>query len=207
MSGIFIAFEGGDGSGKSTQVELLKDYLEKKGKEVLVVREPGGTPIGEKIREILLSVESEDMEDWTEAYLYSASRSELVRKKISPALKEGKVVICDRYFLSSLAYQGVGRDLKAQNVLDMNHWAIDGVMPNLIILLDVPPLVAKLRRAEEKGDRLEEESMDFHRRVYEAYLQFDRDLNLPIVRIDGRKKEDLVFEDIKVHVEDLLEEI
>lgn len=206
MRGLFIEFEGGDGSGKTTQANLLKDYLESLDKEVVLIREPGGTPIGEKIRGILLSKESSEMEDWTEAYLYAASRAEIVRKVIEPALKEGKIVIADRYFLSSLAYQGVGRRLKPERVLEMNKEAMSGFMPDLIILLDVPPLSASLRTVEEARDRIEEESAEFHRRVYEAFNQFHRDLNLPITKIDGQKSVEEVFSRVKKSVDKLLEE-
>lgn len=205
MKGIFIAFEGGDGSGKTTQQKRLVEYLKGLNKEVVSVREPGGTVLGEKIRELLLLKHEEKMEPWTEVYLYAACRAELVQKVIRPALDGGKIVLADRYFLSSLAYQGVGRNLKVQNVFDINQWAIDSVMPNLTIFLDVPPLTATLRRAQTEQDRIEDESAEFHRRVYEAYKQFERDLNLPMFRVDGKLDEESIFEEIRKRVDKLLE--
>ena len=168
--GAFLTVEGPDGSGKGTQIERLADTLDRWGYEVVRSREPGGTPIGEKIREILLDRENTAMAPETEALLYAASRAQHVREKIRPAVAEGRVVLCDRFLDSSVAYQGGGRKLGIDEVLSINAPAVDGTLPDITVYLDIDHRTAMLRRcAASEPDRLEMEAESFHARVEEGY--------------------------------------
>lgn len=170
MDGIFITIEGGDGSGKSTQIDLLMAYFDQQGYQVLLTREPGGTVISEKIREIILNKDHMEMADMTEALLYAASRAQHVQEFIIPNVKEGKVVICDRYVDSSVVYQGYARGLGIDTVEDINHYATLGLTPNLTILLDLPPEIGLARKKNQQAlDRLELASDSFHMKVSEGY--------------------------------------
>ncbi len=170
--GIFVTMEGLDGSGKGTQLELLSELLERFGFEMMHTREPGGSPIGEKIREILLDRGNREMAAETEALLYAASRAQHVRETIRPALEAGKLVLCDRFVDSSVAYQGGGRNLGIDAVLAINAPALDGIRPDLTVYLDISHGEALRRRcAASEPDRLEMESDSFHARVEEAYHQ------------------------------------
>ena len=172
MSGLFIALEGPDGSGKSTIIQLIGDYLKDKGIRYIITREPGGTLIGEQVRDIILDNKNTDMSGETEALLYAASRSQHIHEKILPALRDGKLVLCDRFVLSSLAYQGVGRDLGIEEVKGINDFAIKGVQPNLILFFYVNPEVSLARKtAKLGGDRLEKEGKEFHNKVYRGYME------------------------------------
>lgn len=169
--GLFISLEGGDASGKSTQLALLRAYWQEKQRDVLFLREPGGTPLGEKIRTLILDKANVGMAPYTEALLYAASRAELVRKVIGPALDQGKVVVCDRYVDSSLAYQAYGREL-GDIVRVINEPAIASYTPDLTIFFDIDPRAAfaRMGRGDRKTiDRMEEESLAFHDRVYRGY--------------------------------------
>ncbi len=173
--GFFITFEGIEGSGKTTQINLLAEYLKNKGCDVLVSREPGGTPLGEKIRNLLLDPQYDSMDYRTEILLYAADRAQHVKEKIKPALKNGKIVISDRFADSNLAYQAAGRGLDYEMVYQINDWVIDSTWPDLTFILDVD-IKEGLKRAraqsfEAEGDRLEREVDDFHQRVREAYLK------------------------------------
>jgi len=165
---MFVTFEGIDGSGKSTQAELLRARLEADGREVVATREPGGTELGERIRELLLH--GGHVSPWAEALLYTASRAQHVVEVIRPALERGAWVVCDRYVDSSVAYQGVGRGLGLERVLDLNLAAVGGLLPERTFLLEleVEDLPARLRGDH---DRLERESVDFHGRVAEGYRE------------------------------------
>ena len=168
--GAFLTVEGPDGSGKGTQTERLADALDRWGYEVVRSREPGGTPIGEKIRAILLDRENTAMADETEALLYAASRAQHVREKIRPAVAEGKVVLCDRFLDSSVAYQGGGRELGIDKVLAINAPAVDGTLPDITVYLDIDHRKAMARRcAASEPDRLEMEAESFHARVEDGY--------------------------------------
>lgn len=168
--GAFLTVEGPDGSGKGTQIERLADALDRWGYEVVRSREPGGTPIGEKIRAILLDRENTAMADETEALLYAASRAQHVREKIRPAVAEGKVVLCDRFLDSSVAYQGGGRELGIDKVLAINAPAVDGTLPDITVYLDIDHRKAMARRcAASEPDRLEMEAESFHARVEDGY--------------------------------------
>ena len=166
--GLFITVEGGDGSGKSTQLDNIKKYLSEHGIPCVFTREPGGTAIGEKIREVILDPANGEMSDMTEALLYAASRAQIIRELVRPALESGKCVVCDRFVDSSIAYQGYGRGLGSA-VEEINSYAIDGLMPDHTFFFDVSPEKAMERLAGRGKDRLEEESADFHRKVYLGY--------------------------------------
>lgn len=170
MKGKFITVEGTDGSGKSTQLKLLMDYLGTKNCDVVFTREPGGTEISEKIRDVILDINNKEMTDMTEALLYAAARAQHVQQKIIPAINEGKVVICDRFVDSSIAYQGAARGLGTDNIMQINSFALNGIMPDLTLFFDLPPEKGILRKKNEKElDRLESEKLDFHVKVYEGY--------------------------------------
>jgi dTMP kinase len=201
-TGIFIAFEGVEGSGKGTQVRLAKEFFEHEGFEVLVTREPGGTPVGEQVRKLLLDPDTGRIEPRTEALLFSASRAQHVATVIRPALAEGKVVICDRYVDSSLAYQGVARGLGEPDVLTLNVWATQGLFPDLVILLHLEPELGLLR-STEAPDRMELESGDFHAKVADAYLKIAEEHPERFVTIEADETPEVV----QKHVEEALRKL
>ncbi|WP_200308260.1 dTMP kinase [Streptomyces adelaidensis] len=168
-TGFFIALEGGDGAGKSTQVEALAEWIRAKGHEVVVTREPGATPVGKRLRSILLDVSSAGLSHRAEALLYAADRAEHVDTVVRPALERGAVVVSDRYIDSSVAYQGAGRDLSPTEIARISRWATDGLVPHLTVLLDVSPEAAR-ERFTEAPDRLESEPAEFHERVRAGFL-------------------------------------
>ncbi|WP_079023009.1 dTMP kinase [Streptomyces odonnellii] len=168
-SGFFLAVEGGDGAGKSTQVEALAEWIRAKGHEVVVTREPGATPVGKRLRSILLDVSSGGLSNRAEALLYAADRAEHVDSVVRPALERGAIVISDRYIDSSVAYQGAGRDLSPTEIARISRWATDGLVPHLTVLLDVSPETAR-ERFTEAPDRLESEPAEFHQRVRSGFL-------------------------------------
>ena len=171
MSGLFISFEGIDGVGKSTQADLLETWLKAQGKTVVRTLEPGGTEVGVEIRKILLHHRG-DLAPRAEAALFAADRAHHVASKIRPALERGEVVITDRYFDSSVAYQGAGRELSQTEVRDLSLWAVGGLLPDLTVLLDLPADVARNRRngSGTEPDRLESEKIEFFERARQAYL-------------------------------------
>ena len=168
---LFLAVEGGEGAGKSTQVRLLEQWLTDAGHEVVVTREPGATPVGARVRALLLDPATGEVAPRAEALLYAADRAQHVATLVRPALDRGAVVLTDRYVDSSLAYQGAGRDLEVAEVARLSRWATGDLRPDLVLLLDVDPAVG-LARARAGGplDRIEQESLDFHRRVREGFL-------------------------------------
>jgi dTMP kinase len=173
---VFITFEGPDGSGKTTQIRLLAEWLHSQGYEVVLTREPGGTEISDQIRQVVHDLRNAAMEDRTEFLLYSASRAQLVAQRIRPALAAGKIVISDRYSDSSLAYQGYGRDLDLDTLRMITAFATGGLVPDLTLYFDIAPQEG-LRRRQDGGDewnRLDAELPDFHRRVRAGYLELIR---------------------------------
>lgn len=168
-SGLFVCFEGGEGGGKSTQSRLLQQWLESEGHEVVLTRQPGGTEVGARIREIVLSPETGELSNRTEVLLYAADKAEHVDTVVLPALRAGKVVITDRYVDSALAYQGAGRTETVAEVEAVNRWATRDLRPHLTVVLDLEPQ-AGLGRFEER-DRIEGESLEFHQRVREAFVR------------------------------------
>lgn len=171
MNGKFITFEGGEGVGKSTQVRFLMEYLVQTNQPAILVRQPGGTPICEKIREILLNPENDDMCAECEAYLYAAARAQLIREVIMPALNDGNLVVCDRHIDSSIAYQGFGRGLGIEAVEKINEYAVRDCPPDATVFIDLPH--DKMFRSKEKSatlnDRFESETGIFHQKVYEGF--------------------------------------
>lgn len=194
--GIFVVFEGVEGAGKGTQIRLAKEWLESHGHDVLVTREPGGTEVGERLRNLLLDHDTGHIEPRTEALLFAAARAQHVASVIRPALAEGKVVICDRYIDSSVAYQGWGRGLGEQDVLTLNVWATQGLFPDLVILLHLEPEAGLLRSLEEP-DRIEMESGDFHAKVSNAYLKIAEEHPERFVVIDANASPEIVHERVK----------
>ena len=195
--GAFVSLEGCEGSGKSTQISLLKDYLNEKGTEFFFTREPGGTEISEDIRRIILNGAYTEMTDETEALLYAAARAQLIREKILPARKEGKIVLCDRYIDSSFAYQAFARGLGLDFVKSVNGVAMRDCIPDLTLFFDISPDEAFARKGgADKGDRLEQSGIDFHRRVYEGYLRLAALYPERIVKIDARKTPEEVFRSV-----------
>ena len=194
--GAFLTVEGLDGSGKGTQIERLTDALDRWGFEVVHTREPGGTPIGEKIREILLDRENTGMTDVTEALLYAASRAQHVREKILPEVARGRVVLCDRYLDSSVAYQGGGRQLGIDRVLAINAPAVEGAMPDLTVYLDLDHRESLRRRcAASEPDRMEMEADSFHARVEDGYHQLiARDPDRFVVVDAGKTRDEIAAE-------------
>jgi dTMP kinase len=194
--GAFVAFEGVEGSGKGTQIQLARDYLESQGFEVLVTREPGGTELGERLRDALLESNIGTIEPRAEALLFSAARAQHVASVIRPALEDGKVVLCDRYIDSSLAYQGAARGLGEPDVLSLNVWATQGLFPDLVILLDVEP-EAGLARAGEDRDRIEAEDDTFHAKVADAYTHIAEEHPERVVIVDASGPPPKVHERVK----------
>lgn len=176
-AGVFIAFEGGDGAGKSTQAGRLAAALESLGYTVLRTREPGGTPVGEKLRSLVLDHGNGDIDAHTEALIFAASRAAHATQVIRPALGRGEIVLTDRYIDSSVAYQGAGRNLGLDAVRSLNEWATSGLQPHLTVLLDVDPQLGRRRRTAGQAaeDRLESEADEFHTRIREAFLSLATD--------------------------------
>jgi len=205
--GLFVAFEGGEGAGKSTQARRLAAALTARGYDVVVTFEPGATAVGRKIRDVLLDPANSDMAPRTEAMLYAADRAQHVQEILRPALERGAVVITDRYVDSSLAYQGAGRELDPHEIRRLSRWATDGLYPDLTVLLDVPPEVG-LARATGPGDRLEAEAMAFHERVRQSFLDLarrgrDRYLVLDVSEQDPDEVHTLVLERVTSRLLDL----
>ena len=193
--GVFITFEGGDGSGKSTQIQSVREWFESRGREVIVTREPGGTELGTEIRRLVQNG-PEDVDARTEALLYAADRAYHVATVIGPALERGAVVLGDRYIDSSLAYQGAARSLGVDEIASLSAWATQGLYPSLTFLLDLPPEVGARRRTDAP-DRMERESMDFHERVRHEYLRLADAEPDRIVVIDAVGTVDEVFSEIR----------
>ncbi|MBQ8413463.1 MAG: dTMP kinase [Lachnospiraceae bacterium] len=206
MQGIFISMEGPDGSGKSTQIELLRRYLGRKGyDEVVITREPGGTVISEAIREVILNKEFSEMGYMTEALLYASARAQLVSQVIKPALLAGKAVISDRFVDSSAVYQGMARGLGVETVYKINEFAIQGIMPNLTIHLDLPAKVGIRRKKEQTElDRMELQTLDFHEKVAAGYRSLARISPNRIRTIDATMSIEDIHNQIVAYVEKIL---
>ena len=205
MSGFFITFEGIEGCGKSTQIALLRDCLAESGHSVLVTREPGGTPIAEAIRDVLLDPAHGAMGATAELLLYEAARAQHVHEKIAPALEAGQVVLCDRFADSTTAYQGAGRGIDPAILNTLHRMATGGIWPDLTLLIDLPVALG-LERARERGrrDRIEQESIEFHQRVREGFLSLARDEPERIRVIAGDAPVETVHEAVRRAVEAVL---
>lgn len=204
MRGVLITFEGVEGSGKTTQAQLLVDYLKAQGLKVVFSREPGGTEIGEHIRKILLDPNFQGMHGLTELFLYLASRNQHTREKIIPAIRRGEIVVLDRYADSSLAYQGYGRKLGANLVSRLNRLATAGLKPDLTILLDVAVTTGQERQFAKKSDRLEQEAIEFHERVRAGYLKIARRAAGRCKVVKGDQPAEQVMMEIRALVEGFL---
>jgi len=204
-NGLFITIEGPDGAGKSTQLEFIRNFLLSKGIDALFTREPGGTPISEKIRKIILDKKNAEMEPMTEALLYAAARAQHVEQVIRPTLKRGKPVVCDRYVDSSIAYQGYGRHL-GEGVSIINDYAIGGCIPDITFLLKIEPSMAKNRIKTEDQDRLECEADAFHIDVYQGYLALEKKYPNRIVGIEANRNRDEISQEIGAYLDRLLAE-
>ena len=205
MKGYFISVEGGDGSGKSTQIKKIETYLQEKGLDYILTREPGGTPVAEKIRELILDPANKALTGRAEMLLYAASRAQHVEEKILPALAEGKVVLSDRFTDSSIAYQAYGRGL-GDMVAEVNRIATGGKEPDLTIFLNITPAAGMARKNNQDGhvlDRLELEKAAFHETVYKGYLALARESGGRIADIDADRPADEVFADIKKRLDQL----
>jgi len=193
---VFITFEGIEGCGKSTQAKLLCQWLIDRGKEVVLTREPGGTPAAEELREFILKEREEAFPPFSELALYIAARGFHVENLIKPSLKEGAVVICDRFSDSTLAYQGYGRGLDIELIKRMDREATGGLRPDITFLLDLPVEKAFERIKAKKKDRLELEDLNFHRRVREGFLEIAKEEKERVVLIDGDRPIEEVFSQI-----------
>lgn len=205
--GYFISVEGTDGSGKSTQVELLIEYFKASEKEFIYLREPGGAKISEQIREVILNSENVEMHQDTEMLLYAAARAQLVNEVILPALDAGKIVICDRFVDSSFAYQSFGRGITYETVKAVNDIAIGGRMPDMTLFFDLSPEAAAARRQArgEAGDRLENEGSAFHKAVYEGYKTLAENMPDRIKVIDAGRTIEEVHADVIKLIEELVQ--
>lgn len=203
--GIFITLEGPDGAGKTTQIQMMKEYLESLGKTVLLTREPGGTGISEKLREILLDKENAEMSDTTEMMIYAAARAQHVAERIRPALERGEVVICDRFVDSSVAYQGYGRGL-GDAVQEVNRYATAGLEPDRTFFMDLDPAIGRGRIGKGVQDRMEREKLDFHYRVYEGYLKIWQANPYRVIRLDASRSIDTIQSEIRKHLQQMLDE-
>ena len=204
MTGLFIVMEGPDGSGKTTQINLLEQYLKEAGYECLITREPGGTVIGEEVRELILNPEYKEMSPVTEMLLYAASRAQLVHEVIGPALEAGKIVISDRFVDSSIVYQGIARNLGISTVAAVNAPGIGIYRPDGIFFIDLSEAEGIRRKKNQKKlDRMEQESIDFHHLVSEGYRKVLAE-RPEVIKIDGGKDIDVIQKKIRNHVDELL---
>ena len=204
MKGLFIGMEGPDGSGKTTQINLLEQYLKEAGYECLITREPGGTVIGEEVRELILNPEYKEMSPVTEMLLYAASRAQLVHEVIGPALEAGRIVISDRFVDSSIVYQGIARNLGISTVAAVNAPGIGIYRPDGIFFIDLSEAEGIRRKKNQKKlDRMEQESIDFHHLVSEGYRKVLAE-RPEVIKIDGGKDIDVIQKKIRNHVDELL---
>lgn len=207
MSGLFITMEGTDGSGKTTQINLLKDYFEEKGYNVVCVRDPGSTSISEKIREIIIDKNNSEMWNVTEALLYAAARAQMVNQIITPALKNGSVVISDRFIDSSYVYQGYARGMGEKTITDINKYAVDGITPDITFFLRLSPeegIERKKKQAEL--DRMEAQKQSFHKRVYDGYMRLAKNNRKRIKIVDAVDSIDEIHAKITGYIENMLKE-
>lgn len=202
--GLFITFEGVDGVGKTTQAKLLRDYLANQGRSILLTAEPGTTPLGEKIRQLLLDTDGPRIGKRAEAFLYAADRAQHVAEVMKPALEKGQTVVCDRYTDSTIAYQAGGRELDSRDVEWLNEWSTQGLQPDRTYLVDMNPKDRRL--TERKRDRLEQESSEFQERVRRKFLELAALYPERIMVLDGSLSRDEVWKLIKADVDRILGE-
>ncbi len=203
---MFITFEGPEGSGKSTQAQALCAYMDARGRQAVLTREPGGTALGDRLRELLMNTTDVAINPRAEALLFAAARAQLVQEVIRPALAAGRVVICDRFADSTIAYQSFGRGLPLAEVRQVVEFASGGLKPDLTVLLDLPPEEGRRRKGTDLGDRFEDEELDFHRRVRQGYLALAAAEPGRWFVVDGRLGRDEVAALIRARVDSRLDE-
>lgn len=202
MKGYWISFEGGEGSGKTTLIQLLEEELIKRGKDVLVTREPGGVPIAEQIRDVILRLDNTEMDPITEALLFAASRRQHLVEKVLPALEQGKVVLMDRYVDSSIAYQGYARGLGMDEIRALNDFAIQGALPDITFWIDLDPEIglSRIANSGRKVNRLDKEAKRFHERVREGYRRISQTTDR-FITIDGDQAPEEIIKQILERIE------
>jgi len=203
VSGKFITFEGSEGSGKSTQAALVIDYLKSKKLPVVLLREPGGVKISESIRKLLLDLNSAGMGDECETLLYMAARAQMVKEILDPQLRSGKIILCDRFLDSTIAYQGYGNGIDIKTIEQLGLFATKGLVPDLTILFDIKPEKG-LSRAGDKKDRIESRSLEYHNRVRNGYLDLAKQYpaRIKVIKVDADKEE--IFKKVKLYIDALL---
>lgn len=203
MEGKFITFEGSEGSGKSTQAALVFDYLKSKKMPVLLLREPGGVKISESIRKLLLDVNNSGMGDECETLLYMAARAQMVKEILEPQLESGKIILCDRFLDSTIAYQGYGSGIDVKTIEQLGLFATKGLTPDLTIIFDIQPEKG-LSRAGQKKDRIESRSVEYHHRVRNGYLELSKKYpaRIRVIKVDEDKQE--IFKKVKPTIDALL---
>lgn len=207
MSGLFITLEGTDGSGKTTQINKLKKYFSEKGYNVVCTREPGSTPIGEKIREIIIDKNNSEMSDITEALLYAAARAQLVDEVIEPVLEDGGIVISDRFLDSSIVYQGFARGMGGNFIRNINKAGVKSLEPDITFLLKLKPEDSIARKSKQAElDRLEAEKDTFHQRVFDGYIRLAKRNKERIKIIDALKTEEVIYKEMIQYIESFIKE-
>jgi len=214
VNGMFITFEGPDGAGKSTQIQKLAQYINDKGYPYILTREPGGTKIGDAIREILINPDHTEMVDETEVLLYAASRAQHIREVILPALHDGKIVLCDRFVDASIAYQGYGLGVSMEAVKAINRFAVGELEPNRTYLIDISPEIGRERmtkrqthsQGSEDLDRIEQKNLDYHQRVREGFQRIYIENKQRICLVNGNQPPEDVFKAILSDFESMLEQ-
>lgn len=202
-NGKLVVFEGLDGSGTTTQVSMLAEYLKDKGFSVIKVEEPGGTPLGRKVRDLLLDDKGLNIEPLSELLLYEVSRAQLIREKIIPELNRGSIVISDRFAISSVAYQGYGRGIPIERVKELNEIAVAGVEPDITFFLDIDLEEREERTLERKPDRIEKEKVEFYRRVKQGYLEEIKSAPEAVV-IDGSSSKEKISSEVISKIDELI---
>lgn len=203
MNGKFITFEGAEGSGKSTQAALVLEYLKSRGMPVVLLREPGGVKISENIRQLLLDTSNTGMGDECETLLYMAARAQMVKEVVEPQLKSSKIVLCDRFLDSTIAYQGHGNGIDIKTIEQLGLFATKGFVPNLTVLFDIQPEKG-LGRTGQKKDRIESRSLEYHKRVRNGYLDLSKQYpaRIKVITVDAGVEE--IFKRVKLHIDALL---
>ncbi|MBF0533035.1 MAG: dTMP kinase [Candidatus Omnitrophica bacterium] len=203
MKGVLITFEGPEGSGKSTQIEMARQYLSKPGRPVILTREPGGVKVSERIRDILLDVKSAEMTNECEMLLYMAARSQLVKEVIAPALDAGKIILCDRYLDSTLAYQGYGHGLDLDLIRRLGRFATQGIVPDLTLVFDLDTAEG-LQRIRREKDRIELRSLAYHQRVRQGYRKIAADESARVKLIPVEESKERVHEIVRGYIDQAL---
>ncbi len=206
MKGKFITFEGSEGSGKSTQIKLAQQYLESCGKDVLFLREPGGVRISEDIRSILLDTKTKDMSDECETLLYMAARAQLVKEIIAPALNSGKIIVCDRFLDSTVAYQGYGNGVDIEKINSIGEFVTRGFAPDLTFLFDLD-VEEGFARIDRPKDRIEQRSLEYHNRVRKGYLKIAQNEHNRVKLVDARKSKKEIQSIVREYLDQLLSKV